>query len=48
VLGGAAGGGLADATADAVPYALLAGLCALTLAAVGARAASSPRPSPRV
>ena len=32
--GGAGGGALADATADAVPYLLLAGACALTLAAV--------------
>jgi MFS family permease len=31
VLGGAGGSRLADATADAVPYAVLSGLCALTL-----------------
>ena len=31
VVGGAAGGGLADATADAFPYALLGLLCAITL-----------------
>jgi MFS family permease len=39
VLGGGAGASLADATADAVPYALLAVLCAVTLARVlaGAR-----------
>jgi MFS family permease len=35
VAGGAAGGGLADVTSDAVPYALVAVLCALTLAALG-------------
>ena len=34
VVGGAAGGGLADVTADAVPYALLSLLCAITLALV--------------
>jgi MFS family permease len=34
VLGGAAGARLADATSDAVPYGLLAAVCALTLAAV--------------
>lgn len=32
VVGGAAGGSLADATADAVPYGLLSALCAGTLA----------------
>ena len=32
VVGGAAGGSLADATADAVPYGMLALLCAATLA----------------
>ena len=32
VVGGAGGGSLADATADAVPYALLSVLCAATLA----------------
>jgi len=31
VVGGAAGGGLADLTADAVPYAILAAVCAGTL-----------------
>jgi MFS family permease len=36
VLGGAGGGALADATADAVPYAILALLCVLTLVAVRA------------
>ncbi|MGZ4396948.1 MAG: MFS transporter [Gaiellaceae bacterium] len=34
VLGAAAGGALALATADAVPYAMLAAVCALTLAAL--------------
>ena len=34
-VGGSAGGaGLADATADAVPYVVLAALCAVTLTAV--------------
>jgi len=37
VAGGAAGGGLAEATADAVPYAILALLCVLTFAALVAR-----------
>jgi MFS family permease len=37
VLGGGAGGALAEATADAVPYAALALACALTLVAVGLR-----------
>jgi MFS family permease len=39
VVGGAAGGALADVTADAVPYALLALLSAATLAAVRERRA---------
>ncbi|HEY8770660.1 MAG TPA: MFS transporter [Thermoleophilaceae bacterium] len=34
VIGGAGGARLADATSDAVPYGLMAGICALTLAAV--------------
>jgi hypothetical protein len=34
VLGAVAGGALAEATSDAVPYALLAALCALTLVAL--------------
>jgi MFS family permease len=38
VVGGAAGGGLADLTTDAVPYALLAAVCAATLLAVRAYA----------
>ncbi len=37
LVGSGAGGALADATADAVPYALLAIVCALTLVAVSAR-----------
>ena len=41
-VGGAAGGGaLADATSDAVPYLVLAALCALTLAALWRSASSS-------
>ena len=35
--GSAAGGALADATGDAVPFLVLAGLCLLTLLAVHAR-----------
>jgi MFS family permease len=34
LIGGGGGAALADATADAVPYALLAAICALTLAGV--------------
>ena len=34
VIGGGAGSGLADVTADAVPYALLSALCLLALATV--------------
>jgi MFS family permease len=37
VVGGAAGGGLADATADAVPYCLLAAACLATLLALRAQ-----------
>jgi len=37
VLGGAGGAGLAQATADAVPYSLLAALCLVTVAAVARR-----------
>jgi len=41
-IGGAAGGGaLADLTSDAVPYLVLAALCALTLAALWRSASSS-------
>ncbi len=36
VIGAAGSAGLAQATADAVPYSVLAGLCALTVAAIGA------------
>jgi MFS family permease len=46
LVGGGGGGALADATADAVPYAVLAVLCALTLTAVlrlGPRQAASAR-----
>jgi MFS family permease len=53
-LGAAGSGALAHATADAVPYLLLSGVCALTLAALwrispisttrSARASSSPSP----
>ncbi len=41
-LGSAAGGGIAHATADAVPFLALSGACLLTLAALR-RAASGPR-----
>jgi MFS family permease len=37
VAGGAAGGGLAQATADAVPYAVVCALCLLTLAGLARR-----------
>jgi MFS family permease len=49
VVGSGAGGAIADVTVDAVPYAMLAGLCALTLAGVislgrsaSAKAAAAP------
>jgi MFS family permease len=35
VVGGSGGAGLADATSDAVPYLVVAGCLALTLAAIG-------------
>jgi MFS family permease len=41
LIGGAGGARLADATSDAVPYGLMAGICALTLVAVLRR--STPR-----
>ncbi len=37
VLGGAGGSGLADLTADAVPYGLMSALCLLALATVARR-----------
>jgi hypothetical protein len=40
-LGSAGGGALADATSDAVPYLLLAGLCLLTFAALWRSTVSS-------
>jgi MFS family permease len=43
ILGGGAGGALADATADAVPYALLAAACTITLVRVVAPRGSSAR-----
>jgi MFS family permease len=46
VVGGGAGAGLADAFGDALPYALLAGLCGVTLLGVMRRARSGPAPSP--
>ena len=42
VLGGGAGGGLADLTADAVPYALLSALCLLALFTVARERVSGP------
>ena len=46
VVGGAGSAGLAQATADAVPYSLLAGLCAVTVAmvALGRREVTMPVP----
>ena len=43
VVGNAGSAGLAQATADAVPYALLAALCLATIVTVGRR---GPRTSP--
>ncbi len=43
VVGGAAGGGLADATADALPYALLGLLCAITLVLASRRSGDVAR-----
>jgi hypothetical protein len=42
ILGGGAGGALADATADAVVYGLLAAACAITLAGLVALTRSAP------
>jgi MFS family permease len=47
VVGSGAGGTLADATADAVPYALLAAICGATLAGVIARGAPARAPATR-
>jgi MFS family permease len=46
VVGGAGSAGMAQATADVVPYSLLAGLCALTVAmvALGRRRVTTPVP----
>jgi MFS family permease len=46
VLGGGAGGALADATSDALVYGLLGAACALTLAGVVALGRSAPARSP--
>jgi MFS family permease len=46
LVGSTAGGALADATADAVPYALLSVICAATLAGVIGLARSAPARSP--
>jgi len=45
--GPVAGGALAEAAGDAVPYLLAAALCALTLLASLRRAGSGPAPTPR-
>ena len=42
VIGGGAGSGLADLTADAVPYALLSLLCLLALATIARERVSAP------
>jgi MFS family permease len=42
LVGSGAGGALADATADAIPYALLSGVCAATLAGVISLGRSAP------
>jgi MFS family permease len=47
VLGGAAGSGLADLTADAVPYALLSVLCVLALFTVTRARSSGSEPTAR-
>lgn len=39
LVGPAAGGALADATGDAVPYLVMAAICLATLVAAGSRAA---------
>ena len=46
VVGGAAGGGLADLTADAVPYAVVAVVCASPSRRSGRGAASAPQALP--
>jgi MFS family permease len=46
LIGSGAGGALADATADAVPYGLLSLACAATLVGVIGRARSAPARSP--
>jgi MFS family permease len=46
LIGAGAGGALADATADAVPYGLLSLACAVTLAGVIGQARSAPARSP--
>lgn len=43
LVGSGAGGALADATADAIPYALLGAVCAATLASVVSLGRSAPR-----
>jgi MFS family permease len=46
VLGGGGGARLADATSDAVPYGLMAAICALTLAAAMRRRRTAQLPVP--
>jgi len=45
VLGGGAGGALADATADVVPYGVLGAACAVTLVGVLSLARGAPEPT---
>jgi MFS family permease len=45
VIGAAGSAGLAQATSDAVPYSLLAGLCAVTVVVIGRGRRASPQPS---
>ncbi|MEA2332498.1 MAG: hypothetical protein QOH58_2636 [Thermoleophilaceae bacterium] len=46
MVGGAAGAAIADATSDAVPYALLGAACAVTLAGILSMRRSAPARSP--
>jgi predicted MFS family arabinose efflux permease len=47
IIGSAAGGALADATGDAIPYLILAGLCLTTLFALRHAPAALARRAPR-
>ncbi|HLM26881.1 MAG TPA: MFS transporter [Thermoleophilaceae bacterium] len=48
VVGGAAGSGLADLTADALPYTLLSALCLLALLTVARKPGGGPAYRPRI